>query len=165
MSCGCEKGTGCVKDILKEIANAQKDIYTECCATSAEQSINDLLGNWGGSTGFDTVPFIIYTENGIPFRGLGVVPGATPGTLGPLAASYYFRVKTVYEDDCAVLELLRDPADLNLTPDNIDVQAVANLTATGLCFTVDLHCFCHITTLPAISAFNGTTGTPGAPTI
>ncbi|MFB1099605.1 CotY/CotZ family spore coat protein [Terribacillus sp. JSM ZJ617] len=33
-----------VVDIVREIANAQRDISSECCATSAEQSINDLLG-------------------------------------------------------------------------------------------------------------------------
>ncbi|PAD20430.1 CotY/CotZ family spore coat protein [Terribacillus saccharophilus] len=147
-----------VVDIVREIANAQKDIHSECCATSAEQSINDLLGNFGGSTGFDTVPICLYNDLGAIFRGYGVAPGATPGTLGPVAGSYYFRVKAVYDDNSAVLELLRSPADLILVPDGIAEQQVTNLTATAICFTVDLNAFAHITTLPAISAF--VTGTP-----
>ncbi|MFP7254616.1 CotY/CotZ family spore coat protein [Terribacillus goriensis] len=148
-----------VVDIVREIANAQRDISSECCATSAEQSINDLLGNFGGSVGFDTVPICLYNDLGGIFRGYGVAPGATPGTLGPVAASYYFRVKAVYDDDAAVLELLRSPADITLIPDGVDDQIVTGLAATGLCFTVDLTKFAHITTLPAISAFpTGTTG-------
>ncbi|MFP7494767.1 CotY/CotZ family spore coat protein [Terribacillus saccharophilus] len=153
MSNATPERSSVVVDIIREIANAQRDIHSECCATSAEQSINDLLGNFGGSTGFDTVPICLYNDLGGIFRGYGVAPGATPGTLGPVAASYYFRVKTVYDDNAAVLELLRSPADITLIPAGVDDQIVTGLTATGICFTVDLNRFAHITTLPAISAF------------
>nr|WP_318540603.1 CotY/CotZ family spore coat protein [Terribacillus saccharophilus] len=159
MSNARRESSSIVVDIVREIANAQRDISSECCATSAEQSINDLLGNFGGSAGFDTVPICLYNDLGGIFRGYGVAPGATPGTLGPVAASYYFRVKAVYDDDVLYWNCF-DPADITLIPDGIDDQIVTGLAATGLCFTVDLTKFAHITTLPAISAFlTGTTGT------
>src|SRR5690625_4783654 len=94
-----------------------------------------------------------------PFKGFG----AHPKNIGKVFSSFYFRVKKVNKDCCATLELLLDPSDLVSTSDHkkkaknpkdpMD-QKTKNLRRTGICITVDLHCFCHVTCLPAISALS-----------
>lgn len=151
MGCGKEFHTGsCVCDILKEIADAQQDVVENCCDSSCEQSISDLLGETEVSSGLDTVPVILYCKDGCkPFKAFG----AHPDNIGDIKASYYFRVKKVMKDCCAVVELLRDPqCDSRNPKDPID-QKTNRLRTTGICITVDLNCFCHVTCLPAISAF------------
>src|SRR5690625_5936260 len=73
MGCKCGKDfdTGsCVCDVLREIADAQSDVVENCCDTSCEQSINDLLGEKDSGSGLDTVPVILYCEDGCkPFKG------------------------------------------------------------------------------------------------
>src|SRR5690625_4306508 len=149
--CGKESNTGhCVCDVLKEIADAQSDIVENCCDSSCEQSIKDLLGETEVPNGLDTVPVLLYCKDSCsPFKGYG----AHPNNIGDIKASFYFRVKSVIDDCCAVLELLRDPGDANKNPKNPVEQDTKPLRTTGICITVDLHCFCHVTCLPAISAF------------
>ncbi|WP_163972051.1 CotY/CotZ family spore coat protein [Oceanobacillus halotolerans] len=151
MGCGKKFETGnCVCDILREIADAQEDIVENCCDTSCEQSISDLLGETDPGNGLDTVPVLLYCKDGCePFRGYG----ADPDDIRNIVGSFYFRVKDVDDDCCAVLELLRDPSDGDPKPDNPVEQHTGELRATGICMTVDLNCFCHVTCLPAISAF------------
>src|SRR5699024_9749233 len=85
----------CVCDILKEIAEAQSDVVENCCDTSCEQSINDLLGETDVGSGLDTVPVILYCEDGCkPFKGFGA-GHMEDGTPGPIEASSIFRVKNV----------------------------------------------------------------------
>lgn len=155
--CGKDHATGsCVCDTLKEIAEAQSNVVENCCNTSCEKSINDLLGETDTGTGLDTVPVILYCQDGCkPFKGFGA-NRMNDGSPGPIEASFLFRVKSVDDDCCAVLELIRneeetcrhdhlkDPAD----------QGTDKLYATGICMTVDLNCFCHVTCLPAVSLFN-----------
>src|SRR5699024_170883 len=119
MSCGSghKTGTGktgnCVCDVLREIARAQRDIRENKCATSCEKSISDLLGETEVTSGLDTVPVILYCKDSCKtFKGYGAVPG----NIGTVLSSYYFRVKSVTKDCCAVLELLRDPNDGELNP-------------------------------------------------
>ncbi|MBU5468506.1 spore coat protein [Virgibacillus sp. MSJ-26] len=158
MGCKCGKDfdTGsCVCDVLREIADAQSDVVENCCDTSCEQSINDLLGEKDSGSGLDTVPVILYCQDGCkPFKGFGA--GHMPdGTPGPIEASFIFRVKSVDEDCCAVLELVRnaeEPCTHSHLKDPAD-QGTDNLYATGICITVDLKCFCHVTCLPAVSLF------------
>ncbi|RDW18285.1 spore coat protein [Oceanobacillus arenosus] len=155
MGCGKDFDTGsCVADILKEIVEAQNDIVENCCDTGCEQSINDLLGESEKGNGLDTVPIILYNRDGSPFKGFGAPKDHHK--IGEIVASFIFRVKKVFDDNCAVLELLlsdgetcghdhlKDPTD----------QSTKDLEATGICITVDLNCFCHVTCLPAINAFN-----------
>lgn len=150
--CGKDFDTGnCVCDILKEIAAAQNDVVENCCDTSCEKSINDLLGETDNGNGLDTVPVLLYCQDGCkPFKGYG----AHPSNIGDVMGSYYFRVKKVMDDCCAVLEILRDPGDTNSDPCSPVEQHTGCLRATGICITVDANCFCHITCLPAIDAFN-----------
>ncbi len=152
MGCGKDFDTGsCVCDILREIVDAQNDVVENCCDTSCERSISDLLGETDNGNGLDTVPVILYCKDGCsPFKGFG----ADPDNVGDMQASFYFRVKRVMDDCCAVVELLRDPNDNEDNPDNPVEQDTDPLRATGICMTVDLNCFCHITCLPAVSAFN-----------
>lgn len=153
MGCGCGKdfNTGnCVCDILKDIARAQRDITEMECDTSCERSIADLLGQTDVPNGLDTIPVILYCKNTCkPFKGYG----AHPRNIGKVVSSFYFRVKSVSDDCCAVLELLRDPNCQQHNPHNPAEQQTKNLRTTGICITVDVKCFCHITCLPAISAF------------
>lgn len=148
--CGDHHNTGnCVCDILREIVDAQRDVVSSECTTSCEISINDLLGDVGAGPGKDTVPVILYCEgNCKPFKGFG----ALPGDIGNVQSSFFFRAKSVDEDCCATVELLRDPTDSCMNPDDPTEQKTDNLEATGICITVDLNCFCHVTCLPAISA-------------
>jgi len=151
MSCGKGYNTGsCVCDVLKEIAAAQRDIFENECDTSCDKSISDLLGETEVRNGLDTVPFILYCADGCePFKGYG----AHPRNIGKVMSSYYFRVKSVTNDCCAVVELLRDPNDGNFNPCDPAEQHTKHLRTTGICMTVDAKCICHITCLPAISAF------------
>lgn len=159
MSCGCGKDfdTGsCVIDVLKEIERAQRDVVEHHCSTSCERSINDLLGESDHGRGLDTVPIILYCEDGCkPFKGFGA-DRKREDKIGPIVASFIFRVKSIDKNDCAVLELLlahEQPCGYNDLKDPTE-QKTKNLQATGICITVDLHCFCHVTCLPAISVFN-----------
>lgn len=150
MTCGGKYDSGsCVADILREIADAQSDLLNDC-TTSCEQSIADLLGDTSPSSNLDTVPVLLYCKGDCkPFKGYGV----SSDDLGDVFASYYFRVKSVDKDNCAVLELLREEDDPKKDPRSPVEQQTSDLEVTGVCITVDLDCFCHITCLPAISAF------------
>ncbi|HIS29898.1 MAG TPA: spore coat protein [Candidatus Avamphibacillus intestinigallinarum] len=166
MSCG-EKhrhdGSNCVCGVLKEIVLAQTDVIDNCCDVSCEKSISDLLGNSEPGNDLDTVPILLYCKGKCnPFKGYGAFE-RHHGGVGEVVASYYFRVKKVTKDCCAVLELLRDPSDRprgdgdhhkhhNNDPKNPIDQRSRHLKATGICITVDLDCFCHVTCLPAIEA-------------
>jgi hypothetical protein len=154
---GAATRENCVCEILRDIVDAQNDVIENCCDTSCEQSINDLLGETDPGNGLDTVPVILYCAGDCkPFKGFGAKRGGALGTIGDLKASFIFRVKKVTDDCCAVLELLRDPNDpchCDHLKDPCD-QSTNNLENTGICITVDLDCFCHVTCLPAISVFD-----------
>ncbi|KHE72055.1 CotY/CotZ family spore coat protein [Halobacillus sp. BBL2006] len=164
MSCGKKFDTGsCVIDILKDIVDAQNDVIHDC-TTSCERSIADLLGDTGGGSGFDTVPVILYCKDCKPFKGYGTKRNA--GSCN-VKGSFFFRVKSVDDDGCAVLELLfsnnHHSGDLEeesssssnhqprpvVDPKSPAQQDCDNLRASGICITVDLNCFCHVTCLPA----------------
>lgn len=153
MSCGCGKDLGeCVIDVLKEIDKVQNEVEDDdCCGVSCQQSIDDIRGEGEKRIRKDTVPIILYSKDGKPFKGFGArkLPN---GEIDDIVASFIFRVKKIDRNDCAVLELLikdmekvgssdlKDPTD----------QKAKNLRSTGICITVNLHCFCHVTCLPAI---------------
>lgn len=149
--CGEGRETGsCVCNVLKDIARAQQDVVESCCDTSCEKAISDLLGETEVINGLNTVPVLLYCTDGcVPFKGYG----ADARDIGCIVSSHFFRVKSVSDDCCAVLELLREPDDHNKCPHNPCEQATGYLRTTGICITVDVKCFCHITCLPAIAAF------------
>ncbi|ASN06496.1 CotY/CotZ family spore coat protein [Virgibacillus necropolis] len=171
--CGKDYETGnCVCDILKEIAEAQNDVVENCCDTSCERSINDLLGDNDNGNGLDTVPVILYCKDGCkPFKGFGANHDDYK-----VEDSFFFRVKRVDKDCCATLELLVDDKYYDDDDDDDDDddrdrhrydkdrkhykkdspegQCVKDLRASGICITVNVDCFCHVTCLPAIDAFS-----------
>lgn len=165
MSCGNNFDSGsCVIDILKDIVDAQNDVLHEC-TTSCEQSIADLLGDTGGSN-FDTVPVILYCKDCKPFKGFGSKKSDDDCQV---KGSFFFRVKSVDDDGCAVFELLfaennhgsvageESPDESwgrhhGFNPKSPADQSCKNLRASGICITVDLNCFCHVTCLPATAA-------------
>ncbi|SEP85108.1 CotY/CotZ family spore coat protein [Piscibacillus halophilus] len=150
MSCrGKDHTENCVCDILRQIVDAQNDIVEHDCDVSCKQSIEDLLGDRTSPAGLDTVPVLLYCECKT-FKGFGAMNDQN----NTVVASFYFRVKKVDDDCCAVLELLRDPADSDRNPKDPTDQKTANLRATGICINVDLKCFCHVTCLPAVDAIN-----------
>lgn len=151
MGCGENYNTGsCVANVLRDIARAQTDVVENCCDTSCERAISDLLGETEVRNGLNTIPVLLYCSDGCkPFKGFG----AHAKNIGKVMGSYYFRVKSVDDNNCAVLELLRDPNDGNMCPNGPCDQMTKRLLTTGICITVDLNCFCHVTCLPAISAF------------
>jgi spore coat protein Z len=104
----------------------------------------------------DTVPVILYCKGDCkPFKGFGA-DRKMKDEMTPIVASFIFRVKKVDKDGCATLELLlahEQPCGYNDLKDPTD-QKTKGLKATGICITVDLNCFCHVTCLPAISAFD-----------
>lgn len=140
----------CVCNILKQIADAQRDTIEKGCDTSCEQAISDLLGETEIRNGLNTVPVLLYCADGCnPFKGYGALDSEICTVVG----SYYFRVIAVTDDCCAVLELLRDKNDSCKNPQDPTEQYTNQLRTTGICITVDVKCFCHITCLPAIAAF------------
>lgn len=161
MGCGrTDHSTNCVCNVLKEISQAQRNVVETECDVSCKKSIKDLLGETEVVNSLDTVPVILYCKGSCkPFKGFG----AHPRNIGNVVSSFYFRVKKVNKDCCATLELLFDPSDVVSTSDHkkkarnpkdpMD-QKTKNLRRTGICITVDLHCFCHVTCLPAISALS-----------
>ena len=174
----------CVSRILREIVAAQNDVENnDCCDTSCEQSISDLLGETEPGNDLDTVPVILYCKGTCkPFKGYGVGQKHhhhehEHNNLTRAIGSFFFRVKKVTKDNCAVLELLakngcRKPETefekehghkehcheenkhdkCKNDPKSPACQPTDNLRGTGLCITVDLNCFCHVTCLPAIQA-------------
>ncbi|ASK60786.1 spore coat protein [Virgibacillus phasianinus] len=170
--CGKDFETGnCVCDILKEIADAQNDVVENCCDTSCERSISDLLGDTDNGNGLDTVPVLLYCKGDCePFKGFGV----HPDDMGNVVSSFFFRVKRVDDDCCATLELLRSEEEHHhhhhhhdhdnegewdrrgncCDPECPADQDTENLRTTGICITANLDCFCIVTCLPAINAFN-----------
>lgn len=144
---GCKKGN-CVADVLRDIAAAQNNIADDCCGSSCERSIADLLGQTTPANNLDTVPVLLYCKDCGPFKGYGAPEDAVADVVG----SFYFRVKSIDDDNCAVLELLRDEDDPEDDPNTPVTQFTGELEATGICITVDVDCFCHITCLPAVNA-------------
>lgn len=150
MSCGDKFKSGhCVADVIREIVAAQNNVVGDCCDSSCEQSIANLLGESSPvQSNLDTVPVLLYCKDCKPFKGFG----APFNDIGDVVGSFYFRVKSINERNCAVLELLRVENDPVADPVSPVQQFTSNLEATGICITVDVDCFCHITCLPAISA-------------
>lgn len=173
MSCG--KGhhptgnTGnCVCDVVRAIADAQNEVVENSCDVSCERSIESLLDP-AAANDLNTVPFILYGKKLKPFKGFGIDFKRNNNNNNnqkfECVESFVFRVKTVDDDCCAVLELLAfgddggdkggggggKDKDEDDPCDQINGQKLEDLVATGICLTVDLSCFCAITCLPAVS--------------
>lgn len=147
----------CVCEKVRAIADAQDAVIENCCDVSCKQSIRSLVSPVVANE-LDTVPFLLYCKGDCkPYKATGFFKDN--GNF-QCVETFIFRVKSVDDDCCAVLELLAaNGGDLpgpekRENPcrqlDNVDVD---DLMATGICITVDLNCFCAITCLPAVSLF------------
>ncbi|GAB2532753.1 CotY/CotZ family spore coat protein [Gracilibacillus alcaliphilus] len=142
----------CVCDVVRAIAEAQEDVDNQNCDISCHRSIKNLISG-ETSTNFDTVPFILFTKKGEPFKGIGAEIVTHGNARFDCVESFIFRVNKV-KDCCATLELLvfEDHKKTGDTPcDQIDDESPEDLERTGICITVDLNCFCAISCLPAVS--------------
>lgn len=141
----------CVCDVVRAIAEAQEDVDNQNCAVSCHRSIKNLISG-EQSTNFDTVPFILFTKKGEPFKGVGAEIVTNGGASFSCVESFIFRVNKV-KDCCATLELLVfDGCTTGDKPcKQIDGESPEDLERTGICITVDLNCFCAISCLPAVS--------------
>ncbi|WP_458414285.1 CotY/CotZ family spore coat protein [Schinkia sp. CFF1] len=172
MSCG--KGnqrpgmtSNCVCDVVRAIAEAQNEVIENVCDVSCERSIESLLDP-AAANDLNTVPFILYGQDLMPFKGFGIDFLRNKNNQNNVQfeciESFIFRVKTVDEDCCAVIELLafgqnqgggggnNNKNNQDENPCNqINGQKLEDLVGTGICITVDLSCFCAITCLPAVS--------------
>ncbi|QHE52626.1 CotY/CotZ family spore coat protein [Pontibacillus sp. HMF3514] len=149
----------CVEDVLEGILEAQKKVKKDdCCKTSCQHSINDLLHEEKKSKK-DTIPFILYCDCK-PFKGSGVTKYRCHSKHSKLKCveTFVFKVKEL-DKKCAVLELLTFKDEqknaskekrLCSPCDQIDHKRVDDLIGTGICITVDLSCFCAISCLPAV---------------
>lgn len=165
MSCSKNKEQ-CVCDIVRDIVRAQDDVQDDCCNSSCEQSIDDLLSpSTGNGARPTTVPFTLLCEgNCKPFIGSGVFEaplGGSGNTFFGCVESPIYRAKNFVDNGecCVRLELLLPVTEGGSTPgpdgdsvcDFFPGRSIRDFQATGICFTVDLNCFCGIQCLPAVT--------------
>ncbi|MEC5424552.1 CotY/CotZ family spore coat protein [Virgibacillus sp. C22-A2] len=174
MSCksvlGDKDFDNCVCDIVRDIVDAQDEVNNndDCCTTSCEDSIRQLLsptGN-GNGNGPTSIPFILYCKGDCdPFIGSGVIQkpiGQSGNVAFRCVESPIFRAKKFVNDDkdcCVKLELLLPVTEGGATPgpggdtvcDFFPGASIRDLQATGVCLTVDLDCFCGITCLEPVT--------------
>jgi hypothetical protein len=166
MSCGhkMKHHDQCVCSVLKAIADAQDQVspVTNNCEVSCERSIQELLNGVSPATATpNTIPVILYCKCD-PFLGTGVIQvttgqGQNQVTHLECIQSFVFRVSSVNNQCCAVLELLQT-VNANGHPINPceDVCSQFGTNArgferTGICITVDLDCFCAVTCLEPVT--------------
>ncbi|MDC3426176.1 CotY/CotZ family spore coat protein [Aquibacillus sp. 3ASR75-11] len=159
----------CVCDVVREIVRAQDAVTNnnDCCTTSCENSIRDLLSPSQVGNVNTTIPFILYCKDCDPFISSGVFQGElgeSGNTFFGCVETPIFRAKKFVEgsDCCVKLELLLPVTEGGSTPGPTESgvsdvckffpgRSVRGFQATGICLTVDLNCFCGITCLDPIS--------------
>jgi hypothetical protein len=167
MACGnnVHPGDQCVCAVLRAIADAQDQVspVTGGCEISCERSIQELLnGVSPATTAPNTIPVILYCGCE-PFLGTGVsFTRRTPPGGGTFdfecIQTFVFRVTSVDNNCCAVLELLQivnaGGQPIRPSEENVCSQFGAqarDFERTGICITVDLNCFCAVTCLEPIT--------------
>lgn len=157
----------CVEEVLEKIVHAQKKA-SKCscpdCDYSCKTSIKELLhpNKSHSLPAKNTVPFILYTSKGMPFKADGVFKfrcSCCNEIKFHCVSTFIFKVLKV-KDGCARLELLafhnhndeQSHCDSHFCSpcEQINHQNVEDLCPTGICINVDLSCFCAIQCLPAI---------------
>ena len=158
----CHKGKhkgACVEEILEAILKAQrkvdKDHEKKCssCDESFEERLKEKEPNKFSK---NTIPFILYCGCA-PFKaeGIAACPVGMKDKKFVCITSFIFKIRDI-KGNCAELELLtfkpkRDRCGKITSPcDQINHQHVSDLMKKGICITVDLSCFCGISTLPAV---------------
>jgi len=161
--CSHDGKNECVCEKVREIVKAQDAVDDHCCDSSCEQSINDLLSPAGGNGTATTVPFTLLCKGTCEYfigRGIFQGNGGSEGTFFGCVESPVFRAKSFTDEDecCVKLELLLPVTEGGGMPGPKDDlcgffpgKSIKDFQATGICFTVDLNCFCGIQCLPAIT--------------
>lgn len=153
----------CVCTVLRAIADAQTEVSptTGPCTVSCERSIQEVLGQVSPvATTPNTVPVILYCGCE-PFIGTGVTFTPRAGGGGRFnfdcIQTFVFRVTSVDNNCCAVLELLEvvnaggQPIHImDANPCSQFGENARDFVRTGICITVDLACFCGVTCLDAV---------------
>ncbi|MBS4206947.1 CotY/CotZ family spore coat protein [Bacillus sp. FJAT-50079] len=122
------KNKQCIREALLELKSLQ-DLLMESSTVYFGKLLAQLVGT-------DTIPFILYTENG-EFTQTG-----GERTKEPFVTSY-FRIESIEKDgQCATFSLLR-PVDLHGN-DAHSFCEVMKLIKTSTCIEVDLSCICAI---------------------
>ncbi|MFS0674763.1 CotY/CotZ family spore coat protein [Ornithinibacillus sp. 179-J 7C1 HS] len=163
MSCCHGKQSGeCVCDVVSKIVKAQDEVAAaqdNCCTTGCENSIEQLLSpttvNGNGPT---TIPFVLYCKGDCDlFFATGLVQ---ENTSLECIETPVFKAKKIKKGCCAELELLEFDTDNGIglhhhsSKDKcnfIPQDATGNFIETGVCITVDLHCFCAIQCLNPVT--------------
>ena len=156
----CHKGKNkgaCVEEVLEAILKAQRKVEKEhekkC--SSCDESFEELLEE-PKKFNKNTIPFILYCGCE-PFKAEGVAacPVGLKDKKFVCITTFVSKIREL-KGNCAELELLtfkpkRDRCGKIHSPcDQINHQYVDDLMKTGICITVDLSCFCAISTLPAV---------------
>src|SRR5690625_1280520 len=182
MSCGTGQcgpsrggsGSGCVRDTLRKIIEAQNKIVSPAavnCHTSCENAIDELLSpsSRNNRPRYTTIPVTLINGCGKPFIGSGIVNRAPNGERRDYfdcVESPVFKVRgfTNRAETCVSLELLipvhhhRDGdqqehqvTDCGTTTCDFFKHPIHNFKSTGICINVDVNCFCGITCLDPIT--------------
>ncbi|MGF7016197.1 CotY/CotZ family spore coat protein [Ornithinibacillus bavariensis] len=162
MSCSHGKQSGeCVCDVVRKIVRAQNEVaeaQDDCCTTGCEQSIEQLLAPTTAN-GPTTIPFLLYCKGDCDlFFATGVRPD---NSTFDCIETPVFKAKKFKKNCCVELELLefetngsggllsshQHNKDCSFIPSN----TTGNFVETGVCITVDLHCFCAIQCLNPVT--------------
>lgn len=172
----------CIIDLVRNIVKAQHravEAEEDTCITSCDRSIADLLDDFEPNRRrlrYNTIPFMLYCKEACkPFVGSGMMRKHRDGRGKFICKeSPVFRVKNFVSgsNSCVLLELLEpiyekgDGGAPSSGGDGKDCGCgsvcghfkghFSNFKATGICITVDLHCFCGITCLDPITPIRAT---------
>ena len=161
-NCNCHKGKedgACVEEILEAILKAQRKVekdHDKKCSSCDESFERRLEEKEPKKFNKNTIPIILYCGCE-PFKGEGVttLQSGFKDKKFVCITSFIFKIRDL-KGNCAELELLtfkprRDRCDKFKSPcEQINHHYVDDLMKTGICITVDLSCFCGVTTLPAV---------------
>lgn len=152
----------CVEETLKRILKAQKVAdERNACDSDCERAIENLRNSEKTNTK-NTVPFALYTKDGLPFKADGVgVFHCSCCNKEKFAGFATFIFKIIkFKDSCATIELLKfkrkesccayEYSEPSSPAQQVDCEDVDDLISTGVCITIDPDCFCSILCLPAI---------------
>jgi hypothetical protein len=162
MSCSHGKHSSeCVCDVVRKIVRAQNEVAAaqdNCCTTGCEQSIEQLLAPTTAN-GPTTIPFLLYCKGDCDlFFATGVRPH---NSMFDCIETPVFKANSLKKDCCVEIELLEFETGTatNLIPPHppknacsfIPHNTTGNFVETGVCITVDLHCFCAIQCLNPVT--------------
>lgn len=169
MSC-CSHGKQsgeCVCDVVRKIVLAQNEVadaQDDCCSTGCSQAIDKLLNPTTISPdGPTTIPFLLYCKGDCDlFFATGVKNnnGAAAGTGAfTCVETPVFKAKKFKKGCCVELELLKFDTDPGCIVGHkghtdhcfIPPNTTGDFIETGICITVDLHCFCAIQCLDPVT--------------